>query len=318
MNIFLDNFKIEFSNLISAIETFSNTNDGHIKGTIIELRLKSIFKNLLPMRFGVARGWIIDNLGGRTEERDILIYDRESAPSFMLDDTTGLFPLESIVDDIQIKSSVRQADVCKIMQKYVHPLPIGKNTLIAFTGNLGKSHVLEYFQKEDPHFLCNPIIKTILIGTHGFYFHDIEIKKLGSILTKKDIRNAFASKYPISNVDSEEFKDWTFIINGIDVDEYLDTDIEIHSWNGANINKKIEEAFRKYFCVFIENIYKNHIGRYLLEESFQMKTFAREVRHQGKTVYSRVDFAEGFITESFEFSVVFNKDGATLNCTLSS
>jgi hypothetical protein len=47
--------------------------------------IRSILIDFLPTRFGVAKGWIINNAGDLSRHCDIIIYDRLNCPNIYVD-----------------------------------------------------------------------------------------------------------------------------------------------------------------------------------------------------------------------------------------
>lgn len=81
--------------------------DSHLKGSAAELHIKKLISEFSPHFTRTIRGWVFDEDEKRSGERDILVYNKNNAPEFLFDGTSGLIPVEAALYDIQIKSSLR-------------------------------------------------------------------------------------------------------------------------------------------------------------------------------------------------------------------
>ncbi|UTW54818.1 DUF6602 domain-containing protein [Kordiimonas sp. SCSIO 12610] len=76
-----------------------------VKGTVLEILISKLFRPLLPSDIGLGTGQIIEQQSGQTSKQiDIILYDKSILPPILFDDTTGIFPIESVLYAIEVKT----------------------------------------------------------------------------------------------------------------------------------------------------------------------------------------------------------------------
>jgi hypothetical protein len=75
-------------------------------GEIREILVRELFRPFLPSDIGVGTGQVIDHTGKVSPQTDIILFDRSLAPPIMLNESLGLFPIESCLHVIEIKSTL--------------------------------------------------------------------------------------------------------------------------------------------------------------------------------------------------------------------
>lgn len=83
-----------------------------VKGTVLEILLSKLFRPLLPSDIGVGTGQIIDSYGSTPSPQiDIVIYNKEILPPALIDENIGLFPIESVLYTIEVKTTLNAAEL---------------------------------------------------------------------------------------------------------------------------------------------------------------------------------------------------------------
>lgn len=78
-----------------------------VKGAVLEILVGGIFRPLLPADIGVGTGQIIDCYGSpMSNQVDIVLFDRSILPPILIDEKTGLFPVESVLYAIEVKTTL--------------------------------------------------------------------------------------------------------------------------------------------------------------------------------------------------------------------
>lgn len=80
-----------------------------IKGSLREDILKSYIRALLPTKYSVTSGVIMDCAQSQSKQQDCIIYDSFSCPNFFKTETNTVLPIESVYATIEIKSSLDYA-----------------------------------------------------------------------------------------------------------------------------------------------------------------------------------------------------------------
>ncbi len=76
------------------------------KGGIRERRVADFLVTILPKRFGIGSGHIVNSQGEMSSQLDIVIYDAIEGIKLSIDDYYSLFPLESVCGVIEVKSTL--------------------------------------------------------------------------------------------------------------------------------------------------------------------------------------------------------------------
>ena len=83
-----------------------------VKGTILEILIGSLFKPLLPADIGVGTGQIIDAYNSpMSGQIDIVLYDKSILPPILIDERTGIFPIESVLYTIEVKTTLNASEL---------------------------------------------------------------------------------------------------------------------------------------------------------------------------------------------------------------
>jgi uncharacterized protein DUF6602 len=90
----------------SARAASSVTHQG-LKGAILEILISKLFRPLLPADIGVGTGQIVEcHKGTLSNQIDVVLYDRSILPPELVDDRTGIFPIEAVLYAIEVKTTL--------------------------------------------------------------------------------------------------------------------------------------------------------------------------------------------------------------------
>lgn len=96
---------------VGAAKASTGITHNGIKGEIREIVLRDLLRPLLPADLAVGTGQIISASGDTSSQQDIVLYDRSILPPVMLDERLGLFPIESVLFAIEIKSVLNATEL---------------------------------------------------------------------------------------------------------------------------------------------------------------------------------------------------------------
>lgn len=83
-----------------------------VKGTVLEILLSKLFRPLLPADIGIGTGQIIDAYGNTPSPQiDIVIYNKAILPPILIDESVGLFPIESVLYTIEVKTKLNSREL---------------------------------------------------------------------------------------------------------------------------------------------------------------------------------------------------------------
>jgi hypothetical protein len=87
---------------------------GHhgIRGGIRELFIKQFLQPFLPPHIGIGTGEIINHNGDRSNQLDVVLFNKERIPPILVSGSdTGIFPWESVVAVIEVKSQATSTSI---------------------------------------------------------------------------------------------------------------------------------------------------------------------------------------------------------------
>ncbi|EAM2739486.1 hypothetical protein FFZ60_18595 [Salmonella enterica] len=83
-----------------------------VKGAVLEILLSQLFRPLLPADVGIGTGQIIEQYSGKLSPQiDIIIYNKSILPPILIDGATGLFPIESVLYTIEVKTTLSSSEL---------------------------------------------------------------------------------------------------------------------------------------------------------------------------------------------------------------
>lgn len=96
-----------FTNLEASLNSGMNIRIEHDleDGKYREHLLRNILNKIVPKKYSITNGFIIDSNNNRTEEMDIIIYDSNYVPPFFEESYT-IVPIEAVVAVIQVKTTL--------------------------------------------------------------------------------------------------------------------------------------------------------------------------------------------------------------------
>ncbi len=184
---------------------------GHavLQGTITEIVVQKLLRPLLPTYVGIGTGKLTDSMGNLSSEQDVVLFVHDILPPLLFDEKVGLFPVESALIAIEVKSrstaknlreSVEKARRSISELKYtsgeyseshrVEKFSMKKvlNLYFAFGSDLsgkGKSE-LDRYREYDPEADTNPAIRSICVVGQGYWWFNQHERKWMKNLTRSE------------------------------------------------------------------------------------------------------------------------------------
>jgi len=100
--------------LIEMVHSLSEQEHRLTKDKLSALFVSNVLKTFLSGQFDVGTGVIINSLGNQSDPVDIVIFDNRLLPPFIQQQNIGVFPAESVVGIIQVKSWLKKSDLLSI------------------------------------------------------------------------------------------------------------------------------------------------------------------------------------------------------------
>ncbi|MFT8806411.1 MAG: DUF6602 domain-containing protein, partial [Acetobacter aceti] len=97
---------------IHSARAAANLTHQGVKGNVLEILVRDLFRPLLPADVGVGTGQIIEcETGKLSKQIDIVLYDKSILPPILFDESIGIFPLESVLYTIEVKTRLTRKDL---------------------------------------------------------------------------------------------------------------------------------------------------------------------------------------------------------------
>jgi hypothetical protein len=90
--------------MVDAARALIGVQHKGLKGRLREVVIRDLLRPLFPTDIGLGSGEIVDTQDRHSTEQDIVIYDKAILPPFLLEERDGLFPVESVLYTIEVKS----------------------------------------------------------------------------------------------------------------------------------------------------------------------------------------------------------------------
>jgi hypothetical protein len=81
------------------------------KGEVRELFVSDLLQPFLTHQFGIGAGVVVNQRGDQSKQTDIIIFDRSILPPFIAYGHLGVFPAESVVATIEVKSRLGKREL---------------------------------------------------------------------------------------------------------------------------------------------------------------------------------------------------------------
>ena len=95
-----DNLELSLVNEMK-IKIQHNLEDGKYR----EYLVKRILSKIVPAKYEITNGFVIDSDNNKSDEMDIIIYDKSYVPPFF-DETYTVVPIEAVIAVIQVKTTL--------------------------------------------------------------------------------------------------------------------------------------------------------------------------------------------------------------------
>ncbi len=97
--------------MIGRIESLKDLDHRLTKGELRELFISTILRSFLTSQFDIGTGIIINQKGAQSNQTDIIIYDNRILPPFIREQQLGVYPAESVLAAIEVKSCLNKSAI---------------------------------------------------------------------------------------------------------------------------------------------------------------------------------------------------------------
>jgi len=99
--------------LIEKSKSLVGLSHKEIKGHLRELFATEALRPFLASQYDVGSGIIVNQNGNQSHQTDLIIYDNRILPPFIKQQNIGVFPVESVLAIIEVKSNLQKKDIIK-------------------------------------------------------------------------------------------------------------------------------------------------------------------------------------------------------------
>ena len=146
-----------------------------IKGKVREIGIGKILERFLPTNLKVGNGNIQDWNGNQSNETDLIVYNKDILPPVLFDENLGIYPIESVVYAIEVKSTSKRREVETTIEKFNNLSKLDSKyedsihtAYFAYKSDLsGKSELARYAELDN---IYEPKIQVICVAGEGYYF----------------------------------------------------------------------------------------------------------------------------------------------------
>lgn len=192
-SVFKNNFQRNVASAISDAHAASDVAHPALTGQVREILVSRMLRPVLISEVNIGTGKIVNSQGKLSKQIDVILYASQILPPSLYDEKTGLFPIESCLYSIEVKSKLNATNLKEAIDKAVsvHSLPVLQsehwtgttivksgtplpvNTLFAFSSDLtngGKSEI-ERYRELDKNANTKPAFQAICVIGKGYWYH---------------------------------------------------------------------------------------------------------------------------------------------------
>jgi hypothetical protein len=191
-----DTLMLKIKHAISESAVISdNIKHKYLAGKHKEIVVSQLIKPILPYQYNVGTGKVCDSNTFISNETDIIIYSNRLIQPLIFEFNLGLFPIESVLTCIEVKTKLNATEYKSIFKKFKYfndnarystgffgendeniETKIFKPTfeIFAFDTNIKKDknyHIKEFnrYKSVDEKWETNPVVQSICIVNRGWW-----------------------------------------------------------------------------------------------------------------------------------------------------
>lgn len=208
--------------LVEEAKSIADLQHPGVKGKLRELFITKVLDSFLTTQYGMGNGTVINHKGVQSNETDVIIYDKRILPPFIKEQDLAVYPAESVIATIEVKSLLNaqlllkaEKSAKKLRTKVFDP----------------KSSLFDWFSRFRAQYHAIPLCAVFAFNGNGPT--DLAAQDSGKIWLEQNISNLFAiclaNRYSWLNVRG---KGWTIEKN----------------------NPKTNEEIKRFIAVLLDNV----------------------------------------------------------------
>ncbi|MFH0834658.1 MAG: DUF6602 domain-containing protein [Patescibacteria group bacterium] len=186
-------------------------------GDAREALIKGVLSKILPSIYEVGSGEIIDCLGKRSKQIDIVIF-RKDFPTLKMPSGSRLFLVESVLAAIEVKSDLRGNNLKMALDNIYSVMDLSPNVIAGIREKIAREKGLEFIKEKGDYQHKEPLEtgRFDLIGRpipYIFGFHGYKkVEKLREIIQEwgdeKESKEGFAMRHIPAFIFSDKLFGW--------------------------------------------------------------------------------------------------------------
>ena len=187
--LFRDRLSNDCRRMVQEAKALGPVEHAGLKGRLREIVVANVIKPILPQQLEVGTGTIVDSFDQQSAETDVIIYSRSILPPILYSERDGIFPIESCLTAIEIKSKVTTSELDDAISK-VHKLrklrplysptddgvPHVEPILFGLTSDISGKDELARYAERDADWGRMPAVQVMCIVGRGYWFFDQQNK----------------------------------------------------------------------------------------------------------------------------------------------
>lgn len=189
-------FLSQIKKSVHDAEVVSRIDHAGLKGAVREIFVKKMMEPVLPPEVKISTGKLVSHSGEMSAQIDVVLYAPSIMPSFLFDSSAGLFPIESALYTVEVKSKIKAGNLRESISNarstrtlamlntehwYTregpgNPFRVVTNTaypvnvLFAFGTDLKRIDELHRYRQYDENADSDPAIQVICIVGKGYWY----------------------------------------------------------------------------------------------------------------------------------------------------
>jgi hypothetical protein len=200
------------------------------EGELKELFVSNILRQFLPIQFDIGSGIIVNHRGDQSNQTDIVIYDNRIMPPFIKEQAIGVYPAESVIAVLEVKSHLRKREL----------LSAEASTVKLYDTVYDPAGFYKGYSPEPYKPLCG------IIGFQGNGCRELSDREAGVSWLNEHIKHLFLicipTKYCWGKVGSPT-----------------------PTWRFRQADPKTHEETKKFVAILLDNVRSRSEARYQLE-----------------------------------------------------
>ncbi len=184
-NVYQEILRSRVAGAVASARAANDISHAGLKGEVLEILIAELFSPLLPSDVGVGTGQIIECRSGRLSNQvDIVLYDRSVLPPLLFGRQKGIFPVESVLYAIEVKTTLtrsglqaahdhaRDLDGFEYVVDAAGPVERVRSVIFALSTDLAAGGTSEIDRYKGIYGGEPPYLRALCVVDRGYWYDD--------------------------------------------------------------------------------------------------------------------------------------------------